>query len=58
MKEILIKGGNSEDIAFLHSCCSILFPECDIQTLSRQIEGFGDDPVATETATTEKGYPA
>ncbi len=53
MKEILIKGGNSEDIAFLHSCCSILFPECDIQTLSRQIEGFGDDPVATETATTE-----
>lgn len=53
MEKVLIKGGHSEDIAFLHSCCSILFPECDIQVLPRRIEGLGDKPVATETATTE-----
>ena len=53
MEKILIIDGHSEDIAFLHSCCSILFPECDIQILSRRIEGLGDDPVENETATTE-----
>ena len=52
MEKILVKGGHSEDIALLHSCCSILFPECDIQILSRRIEGLEDDPEVTETATT------
>ncbi len=50
MEKIVIRGGHSEDIAFLRACCSILFPECKIQILSSGIEDTGDAPVAIETA--------
>jgi hypothetical protein len=32
----------------LNACLSVLFPECEIQTFSRQTESLGDAPLVRE----------
>ena len=55
MDKIIILTGDSEGNDRLIACLSILFPECDIRSLSRQTESCGDVPVAPEPACTDEG---
>ena len=45
MDKIVILNGNSERDDSLIECLNILFPECEIEIQSKQIEGFEGFPI-------------
>jgi hypothetical protein len=44
---VLVTERPKEDDSLI-ACLSMLFPECEIQTFSRQTESLGDAPLAPE----------
>jgi hypothetical protein len=55
MEKIIILTGDSQGNGRLIACLGMLFPECEIQILSRRTESFGHVPVAPEPISTNKG---
>jgi hypothetical protein len=52
--KIVILTDHSEGDDKLIACLSMVFPECEIQILSRRTEDFGDVRVAPEPLSTQK----
>ena len=55
MDKIVILTGDSQGNDRLTACLDMLFPECEVQILSRRTEYFGHVPVAPEPVSTNKG---
>lgn len=55
MEKIVILSNNQETNKKLTTYLNMLFPECEIQVLSREMESPGNVPVALEHAITENG---
>jgi len=45
----------SERCDMLHASISLLFPECEIQIISKQSRRFGNVPLTQEAAVAKKG---
>ena len=54
MEKIVILAGNSEADSCLVTCLNLLFPDCEIQVLSRRPESFKEDDNTRERNTSMK----